>query len=301
MKRIGVLPSTISFVLESTINEDIKQLYLIYDNLTFGDNIDFIEMLRRKLSITGTNHRSLIKTKINDYINLIQREILVDIPLANLDLSDESKIKNIDLSLMNFDGIDGDLGSRMSLLLEDQDSRMKSLYINNAYNNIRAYPITSLQSFLNRPEAIITTPEEVLSVTNIEFPAITNTTSWEQIIEFKNDEDSYLKYLRLVNWANTVAKKNYSVGELTDYIQYIKAEYLDALKLHKLKYELKTFQVFLNFTAELIEKLIKIKLLDIVKMPLEFKKQKIEMLEEEKKLPGIEIAYFTKAQIELKN
>jgi hypothetical protein len=84
-------------------------------------------------------------------------------------------------------------------------------------------------------------------------------------------------------------------------MQYIREEYLNALKLHKLKYEVKMFQVFLNYTAELIEKLVKIKLLDIVKMPLEFKKQKIEMLEEERKLPGIEIAYFTKAQIELQN
>lgn len=299
MRRIGVLPSSLSFALSSPLNNELKQLVLLYDHLTFGENVEYIEMLNRNLMHLRREGQQIIKQRTKLFIELVDKNILVDTPLNRSNIIYSPGQEDDNNELQRFGRYGADISSTLGLFIDDYDTRLKSILINQQHSDIRAFAITSLNSYDLDNTQVITNPAEVLSIVCEQFPTITKEASWEQILEFKNDKDSYLKYLKLLNWATTVSKAGYSVAEMRDYVEFVTLDYIESLRLHKLKFELTRFQAFFIFMVEIIENLAKLKFSDIAKMPIEIRKQKVEMLEEERLLPGSEIAYFIKAQITL--
>jgi hypothetical protein len=71
--------------------------------------------------------------------------------------------------------------------------------------------LASPQSFLNR-----NSKQEVLFFTLDKLPQPSSDTSWEQIIDFRSDPDSKVKYLALIQWINKTASSNIPMNEVED-------------------------------------------------------------------------------------
>lgn len=71
-------------------------------------------------------------------------------------------------------------------------------------------------------------------------------TPWEQIIDFRSDAETRIKYLALINWANEMASSSLSENEIQEKYEYLYLQYLKAFKQHKIK---STFGVLEILTA----------------------------------------------------
>jgi hypothetical protein len=69
-----------------------------------------------------------------------------------------------------------------------------------------------------------------------DIPQPDTSTPWEQIVDFRSDEDVKNKYLALINWINKVSNSSGSLSDIKDEYEYLYNDYIRHFKLHKLKY-----------------------------------------------------------------
>lgn len=143
------------------------------------------------------------------------------------------------------------------------------------------------------PEA---SPRQVLEVILPKIPVPSETTSWEEIIEFRNDPDSHAKFLAMRDWMNEVAKNKLSPVEIEQKAEYLLNQYEQHMKLHKMKTRPGVFQTTIVSGTEVIENLIKLKWSKVAKKLFSFREHQIELLETELKATGRELAYVVKAR-----
>lgn len=296
MKRVGVLWPTVLEVLSNSYNQELKQLFLIYDNLTFGDNENNLERLSKFLPLFPSELEEKLRKRIYEFEALIDQNILINLPLIKS--SDQNKSKESKKIIID-DPFIKDKKKVKKLSHEDFITRMNALFINQQYSNIKAFPIVQNNAYFAKTTEIATTQTEVINLAMTNFPIISENVNWERIIEFKTDKDSQLKLLRLLNWSTDLSKSNYSSQEIIEKVKYLTFEYEEALKLHDLKFEASTLKTYFIGAIELIENLAKLNLTAIAKSGLEASKEHIELLEAERQLPGGEMAYFVKAKKEL--
>ncbi len=125
-------------------------------------------------------------------------------------------------------------------------------------------------------------------------------TPWEQIIDFRNDEDTRLKYLALINWVNEISKTNYSIGEIKDKYEYLYLDYKRSYERHKLKSGLGTLEILTAAGIAFLSSNIPTALTAASHL-FKLGKSTLELFSEEGKIPGKEIAYIYKANKEFSN
>ncbi len=125
-----------------------------------------------------------------------------------------------------------------------------------------------------------------------EIPEPDLSTSWEQIIEYRSDEDVKNRYLALINWVNKVASSNNSLSEIKEEYDYLYSDYMKHFKLHKLKYNNSTMEVIINSTVNLIANIATGNYTSSIKDAFQFNIKNANLLKEEMQLPGKEIAYI---------
>lgn len=118
------------------------------------------------------------------------------------------------------------------------------------------------------------------------------TTSWEQIIEYRSDENIKNKYLALINWINKTANSNLKLSEIKDEYDYLYSEYMTQFKLHKMKYNNSSLEVIVNSTINFINNLQTGNYISSIKDLFQFKLKNAKLSLEESKLSGKEIAYI---------
>lgn len=123
------------------------------------------------------------------------------------------------------------------------------------------------------------------------------TTSWEQIIDFRNDPDTKKKLNNFRIWIQRITKSGISENELYEEITYYLNQYEEHIKYHRMKINRGIFETLLMASAEIIEGLF-FKPTKIVKALFTFKHKKLELLEAELKAPGRDLAYLLKAKEE---
>lgn len=125
--------------------------------------------------------------------------------------------------------------------------------------------------------------------------------SWEKIIDFRSDPDTkkLLTYLR--HWITDHSRKDLTCNDFLEEILYYCAKYEEHINLHKLKLRHGVLEALLMIPAEIIEGVIRLKPTKTVKALFTFKRQKVELLEQEKKAPGRDLAYLFKARDEFDN
>lgn len=143
-------------------------------------------------------------------------------------------------------------------------------------------------------------PRPVLEVIIPKLPIPSETTSWEEIIEFRSDPDSQSKFLAMRDWMNEVARNKLSKIEIEQKAEYLIDQFQQHMKLHKMKTQPGIFQTAIVSGTEIIEDLVKLKWSKLAKKLFSFRKKKIELLEAELKATGRELAYVIKAQSRFK-
>jgi hypothetical protein len=117
-------------------------------------------------------------------------------------------------------------------------------------------------------------------------------TSWEDILDYRNDPDARTRFLRLKHWMNEAVAQNRSPAVLHDELQTLLAEYEDYMKLHRMKIRSGAMETFITTTAEVLEGLLKLKWSDSARALFSFRRRRIQLLEAEREAPGRQLAHL---------
>ena len=222
-----------------------------------------------------------------DFLWLLEQGFLFDIPLPNrkqtdnqefnpyFNVLDEVVVKNVDAS--------------QTPEWNDALSRIATI-VHNLESGERGVPLLETPAFQlvlpgSRKDSVL---EIVLD--GIPIPSIS--TSYEQILEYRSDEDSKRKYLGLRSWIAEIAKAEMSVAEIKDKFEYQISEYEKHIKLHKMKYNLTSTKVLVSAIPELLERLIKLQFGKVAHSYFELRKSKVDLMLAEQSAPGKELAYI---------
>lgn len=152
---------------------------------------------------------------------------------------------------------------------------------------------------------------EVENITNIkaetyslileDFPIVkVDNLPWEQIFEFKNDPETYNSIWGLRNWITNISKSNKSINEIEEEYRYLKYQYEQAIKIHKLKTSNSIFQTTIQTGAELVENIAKLRFRNLSNLFFKFKENKISLMESELKSDGNQFSYIFKIKEKFK-
>ena len=137
---------------------------------------------------------------------------------------------------------------------------------------------------------------EALRVTLLAFPQPDEQTSWERLLEFK-DENKDLR-TRLRHWITHVATKLGDTVEIAQEIEYLRAEYQSCMERHKLRIYKGSIETTVVGGATLLEDIAKLKLGEATKQLFTVQHQRIALLDSEAETPGREISYLIAAHEE---
>jgi hypothetical protein len=137
---------------------------------------------------------------------------------------------------------------------------------------------------------------EVAKVTINKLPIPDETTSWEQIIDFRSDPDNQLALLRLRRWIRKIASENLSALEIEEELEWLLNEYENNLHLHKIKSNTSAVEIWVKSPLEVLENLVTLKFSKLVDPLFAIRKRRISLLEAELQAPGREVAYILKTK-----
>lgn len=129
-----------------------------------------------------------------------------------------------------------------------------------------------------------------------DIPEPATNTPWEQIIDFRSDEDVKNRYLALINWVNKTSASSNSLSDIKDEYEYLYNDYIKHFKLHKLKYNNTILELIVTAGAGMLIALQSGQFASSFKNLLTMNLSHIKLLEEESKIPGKEIAYIYHAK-----
>lgn len=137
--------------------------------------------------------------------------------------------------------------------------------------------------------------DAVIRLTIREFPIPSDVTPWEAIQDFKHDKQAQDKYWALRQWINKTGKSGLQNYEVMDELRGLLNEYDKSMKLHKMKHQTGAFEVVVCTTTAVLEDLVKFKWSDAMKAVFDIHRQDVKLLEDEKNMPGKEVAYIAHA------
>ena len=118
-------------------------------------------------------------------------------------------------------------------------------------------------------------------------------TSWEDVIEWRNDEDAMIKLRRLKYWINTVSERDtININHLEEEALCLLDEYEHYMNTKKRKYTYTPIRALLTTVGGVLENVAKLKLKDLADLPFQISERKILIAESEIDAPGREIAYI---------
>lgn len=133
------------------------------------------------------------------------------------------------------------------------------------------------------------------------FPEPDENTSWEHILEFKSDDDVKNKRNALIHWINKVSSSPTPLNDVKEEYEYLYSDYMKHYKLHKMKSTNTTLEIVVTAGSWLLLALQNPQFIlpfkDLLRMNLSY----INLMQEEEKLPGKEIAYIYHANKEFGN
>lgn len=171
-------------------------------------------------------------------------------------------------------------------------TRMKCVELREL-ENLDALPILPIKISGNK-DAV--DKNDVFEIVINSLPIPSDSTPWEQILEFRNDADSYSKFLALRNWINETARGELSPIEIEQKLEYLLDQYRQHMKLHKIKTNTGLLETVVVTGGEVLGNLITFQWGKSAKALFALKNRKIALLEGELTAPGNEVAYIIKAQ-----
>lgn len=117
-------------------------------------------------------------------------------------------------------------------------------------------------------------------------------TSWEYILDYRDDAEVQGRFFRLKTWINTLVEAKRSPNELEDELRELIFEYEEHMRLHRMKASSGVVETVITMSAEVLEGLIKLNWSNAAKALFTIQHQRIALLEAERTAPGRQIAYI---------
>ncbi len=273
--RINVLNSNlrIDSILNSSSYEDLIELSSTLDFLIDKNIIKEYNFSNDK---SLTNNDSQILIERNQIKELIYRkEKNLRIFKKNIS-SEESQKYQDDLN-------------KLYLISSDYDLRLDTINLRNLNEINEFYPyLMNSMSLFNEKEKKQTVIQFILN----DIPTPDNSVSWEHIIEYRSDEDIKNKYLTLLNWINKISNSNLKLSEIKEEYDYLFSEYKKQFKLHKMKFNNSKIEIIINASVNFLSNIGTGNYTTSLKDIFQFNLKNAQLLQEESKLPGKEIAYI---------
>jgi hypothetical protein len=127
-------------------------------------------------------------------------------------------------------------------------------------------------------------------------PIPDESTSWEQIIEYRSDPDSRSKFLALRHWMSEVARAELAPAEVEEKLEYLIDQYQKHMRLHRMKTNVGTLETIVTTGAEFLGDLVSFKWGKAAEALFSLKRRQVALLEGELTAPGNEVAYIVKAR-----
>lgn len=137
---------------------------------------------------------------------------------------------------------------------------------------------------------------EVSQIVIKKLPLPSNETPWEQITDYRNDSDNQKSLLSLRRWIRKISAGNVPLVEIEEELDWLINEFQNHMRLHKIKANTETLEVFTKTPFEIIENIIKLKFSKLPEPIFILKKRQIKLMEAELNAPGREIAYIIKTK-----
>lgn len=137
---------------------------------------------------------------------------------------------------------------------------------------------------------------EVLQIALNALPVPDESTPWEQIIEYRSDEDSRHKFLDLRNWMSEMARSELTPAEAEQKLEHLISQYQRHMKLHRMKTNTGTLETIVTTSADVLGDLASFKWGKAAETLFSLSRRKVALLEAELTAPGNEVAYIVKAR-----
>ena len=173
-------------------------------------------------------------------------------------------------------------------------TRLLSIELREA-DQLDAHPIlpNELGSFdVSQPA----TKHDVVTIALAALPIPDDQTSWEQIIEYRDDPVLQDKFLDLRHWMSEVARGDLTPPEIEEKLEYLLSRYRRHLDIHKMKSNTTIFETVVVTTADVLGNLARFQWGKAAQGLFSFKHRKVDLLEGELKAEGSEVAYIMKAR-----
>jgi hypothetical protein len=181
------------------------------------------------------------------------------------------------------------------LIVNGLEARRLSIYLREL-KQIQALPIleTGFYSLQSNPA----NKSDIIKIVINALPEPDDSTSWEQILDYRSDPDSISKFLALRNWMNEVARAKLTQTEIEEKLEHLINQYQQHMRLHKLKTNNGMLETLVVASAQFLEDLVKLKWGNIAKGLFSIKHRQVALLGGELTSPGKEVAYIVKARQE---
>jgi hypothetical protein len=127
-------------------------------------------------------------------------------------------------------------------------------------------------------------------------PMPSNTTAWEQIIDFKIDPKNQTTLLGLRRWIRKISSENLTEAEIAEELEWLLNEYESNMRLHKIKSNTDAVEVWVKTPLEILENLIRLKFSNLADPFFAITKRNVSLMAAELHAPGREVAYILKAK-----
>jgi len=117
-------------------------------------------------------------------------------------------------------------------------------------------------------------------------------TSWQEILEFKDQTEIQQRLLAFHVWVSDISKVGLTKVDMTDKIGHLKNEYIEALKVAKKSHYPGFFRCLLVGTAALVENCAKFRGKDLAEGAFKISETTGRLLEAERNAPGRELSYL---------
>jgi hypothetical protein len=135
----------------------------------------------------------------------------------------------------------------------------------------------------------------VLEVLLKAFPIPDETTSWEQIREFRSEPDNRRRIAALRAWMSETARSALKPHEIADKITWLLEQYTAQLKLNRLKYRIGSARFLLSVVTDVATELANRRFTAAADALFGLSTTKTQLLEAELQSPGCEVAYVVAA------
>jgi hypothetical protein len=151
-------------------------------------------------------------------------------------------------------------------------------------------PILDLDSGLNQPRS------DAIRIVINSLPLPDDSVPWSELVAFRNESEHVNRLLALRVWTSEMAHGDFSAVEMQERLDYLVNEYETNLRLTRLAAHRGALEVVITTTAEVLEDLVKLRLGKIAKRLFDLRRERVQLMLDEKNVMGRELAYVVHAR-----